>query len=287
VAASLRIIVAVVVMVSSTSCGGGGNDAAESERSTSAESEPTSTLTARLVDVGPHKLSISCKGTRSPTVVYLHGLGGSQGNGRPLVEAFTAPERFCAYDRANLGASDTTTGRHTGADSVRELHALLEAAAVPPPYVLVGASFGGLLSIMYAGTFPDDVAGLVLLDATLPSDAEPDRLIPKAERRTVIADVENNPERVDFYESIRESKRLVGAIPDIPVTYLAASNLGLPPNWPVRRMTALIRKLQREFVARFRQGRLVLVVSPHYMEPVVPERIVNEIERVLASAKRR
>jgi pimeloyl-ACP methyl ester carboxylesterase len=274
------LIASIAILGFGASCGGEGEDAAESERSTSA-------WTARLVDVGSHKLSLSCKGTGSPTVVYLHGLGGTSANGFPIVEAFTAPGRFCAYDRANLGASDTTTGRHTGADSVRDLHALLEAAGVPSPYVLVGASFGGLLSIMYAGMFPDDVAGLVLLDAVLPTDAESDRLIPKAERRTVIADVEGNPERVAFYESLRQSKPLVGTIPDIPVTYVAASNLELPPNWPVRRMTALIRKLQRAFIARFRQGRFVIVTSPHYMEPVVPERIVKEIERVLDYAKTR
>ena len=76
--------------------------------------------------------------------------------------------RVCTYDRLNVGRSDRATGRHTGADSVRDLHALLDAAAVPEPYLLVGFSFGGLLAIMYAGTYPDQVMGMVSLDGSLP-----------------------------------------------------------------------------------------------------------------------
>jgi pimeloyl-ACP methyl ester carboxylesterase len=95
--------------------------------------------------------------------------------------------RVCTYDRLNVGRSDSDAGRHTGADSVRELHALLDAAAVPGPYLLVGFSFGGLLAIMYAGTYPDQVTGLVSLDGSLPTDDEVDQLIPTAERAQVAA----------------------------------------------------------------------------------------------------
>jgi len=55
----------------------------------------------------------------------------------------------------NVGRSDRVRGRHTGADSVNDLHTLLDVAAVPGPYLLVGFSFGGLLAIMYGATYPD------------------------------------------------------------------------------------------------------------------------------------
>jgi pimeloyl-ACP methyl ester carboxylesterase len=122
----------------------------------------------------------------------------------------------------NVGRSDRAEGRHTGADSVRDLHALLAAADVPAPYLLVGFSFGGLLAIMYAGTYPDQVIGLVSLDGSLPTDDQVDQLIPKDEREQVMAQQDANQESVDFYRTTDQAKPLVAKVPDVPVTYLAA-----------------------------------------------------------------
>jgi pimeloyl-ACP methyl ester carboxylesterase len=251
------------------------------------ESEKTSS-TKRVngtFDVGGHKLCLSCEGNGSSTIVYLHGLGGRAANGIPVRDACHGGERFCIYDRANRGASDPVPGRHTGVDSVRELHSLLENAGICSPLVLVGASFGGLLAINYAGLYPDEVKGLVLLDGTLPTDAEIDQLIPEAERAHVVAEAEDNLEQVEFYGSIRESQPLAEKLRDIPVTYIATNELDLAPTWPVKRMTMLIRKLQQGFVDRFSNGRMVFVDSPHYMEPVVPDEIAREIQRVLAAGR--
>ena len=80
-------------------------------------------------------------------------------------EALTT--RTCAYDRRNIGLAKVP-GTSSATDAVEDLRGLLEAAGVEPPYVLAGHSFGGLLSLLYAGTYPDEVAGIVLVDATLP-----------------------------------------------------------------------------------------------------------------------
>ena len=76
--------------------------------------------------------------------------------------------RICVYDRANVDRSDDVPGLRTGESSVTDLHRLLDAAGVEPPYVLLGASFGGLISYSYAATYPDEVVGMVLLDAQIP-----------------------------------------------------------------------------------------------------------------------
>jgi len=90
--------------------------------------------------------------------------------GLGVLAPFTERTRVCTYDRLNVGRSDTVPGRHTGSGSVRDLDALLDAAGVPPPYVLIGFSFGGLLASMYAGAHPDQVAGLMSIHGSLPSD---------------------------------------------------------------------------------------------------------------------
>jgi pimeloyl-ACP methyl ester carboxylesterase len=187
-------------------------------------------------DVGGHKLYLSCRGSGAPTIVYLHGMGGDRSIADAILAAFTDRVRACGYDRTNVGQSDAVPGRHTGADSVRELHALLAAAAIPGPYLLLGASFGGLLATMYAASYRGEVVGMVLLDATLPSLDEIHRLIPKQERARVMAELKNNPERVQVYATLAEARGLLAKLPDIPVTYLAAQPVVLPPSWPVQQM---------------------------------------------------
>jgi hypothetical protein len=116
-------------------------------------------VTARA-DVGGYELSFQCKGAGSPTIVFESGLGGSLGvwfqSG--IANAFPSV-RTCGYNRVNTGTSDRVPARHTGKDSVRDLHTLLGVAAVPGPYLLVGHSFGGLLGAMYAGTTPPRCGG--------------------------------------------------------------------------------------------------------------------------------
>jgi pimeloyl-ACP methyl ester carboxylesterase len=76
--------------------------------------------------------------------------------------------RVCVYDRANVGHSDPVGGRLTGRDSAEDLHALLRSAEVPGPYVLLGASLGGAIADIFAAAHPKEVAGMFLLDSTLP-----------------------------------------------------------------------------------------------------------------------
>lgn len=119
----------------------------------------------QLVDVGGHRLHLWCTGAGSPVAVLDAGIGGSSldwSRVQPEVASFT---RVCSYDRAGMGWSDGGPRPRTGTQIVGELQALLRAAHVPSPYVLVGHSSGGLHVRLYASTHPNDVAGIVLVDA--------------------------------------------------------------------------------------------------------------------------
>ncbi|MBO9661509.1 alpha/beta hydrolase [Dokdonella sp.] len=121
----------------------------------------------RLVDVGGgRRLNLHCVGAGSPTVVFDAGLANwSQiwGLVQPVVAKTT---RACAYDRAGLGFSDPAQRPGTSANIVDDLHRLLQAAAVEPPYVLVGHSYGGRNVRLYADIYRAEVAGLVLDDGS-------------------------------------------------------------------------------------------------------------------------
>lgn len=119
----------------------------------------------RMVAVGGHRLHISIIGDGGPTVVLDAGVCDCSLNWclvQPEVAKFA---RVCSYDRAGMGWSETGPHPRTSERIVQELHTLLEEANVPGPYVLVGHSFGGYNVRLFAHEYPNEVAGLVLVDA--------------------------------------------------------------------------------------------------------------------------
>jgi alpha/beta hydrolase family protein len=136
---------------------------------------PPPSLPGLKVDVGGYKLYIECFGTGSPTVILEPGTATAGATGtlpgwQELRTTLGGVTRVCAYDRAGLGASDPRPSAiaPTGARFAEELHALLAGANEAGPYVLVGASFGGLFVDAHAVRYPADYAGFVFLDADKP-----------------------------------------------------------------------------------------------------------------------
>src|SRR5215211_5753662 len=123
----------------------------------------------QLIDVGGHRLHLYCTGSGSPTVVLEAGGGASSSDFAWIAPAVARDTRVCVYDRAGRGWSDATDGPQDGAHIAADLHTLLERAQVAGPYVLAGHSFGGLYVQSFAAQFPDQVAGMVLLDSTAPN----------------------------------------------------------------------------------------------------------------------
>ncbi|WP_309629149.1 alpha/beta hydrolase [Brevundimonas sp.] len=124
----------------------------------------------RLVEVAAdRRLHIFCKGeTVGPAVIFEAGLSQFTANSglAAAQDAIAGFARVCTYDRAGMGWSDPAPEGWTYPDRVRDLHALLRAAGLDGPYVLVGHSLGGLLIRAYAQAYPEQVVGLVLVDAT-------------------------------------------------------------------------------------------------------------------------
>jgi len=147
---------------------------------------PASGDFAGLIDIGGRSLYLECHGAGSPTVILVAGYRAS---GRYWSDDLLQPDaprtmvlpgvaastRVCAYDRPGTyapsgddvlpGRSKAITQPRTSMEVVAELHALLQVAEVRGPYVLVGHSLGGFLARLYASTYPEEVVGLVLVDA--------------------------------------------------------------------------------------------------------------------------
>jgi pimeloyl-ACP methyl ester carboxylesterase len=127
----------------------------------------------RAVDVGGRTLNLYCSGDGSPAVIFETG-GNSPGYEWTAVQTSIAGfTRACWYDRAGVGWSDPPPSPRTSVSVASDLHEILRRASVPPPYVLVGASIGGEYARIYAGHYPQEVAGLVLVDSSHPDQQEP------------------------------------------------------------------------------------------------------------------
>jgi pimeloyl-ACP methyl ester carboxylesterase len=134
----------------------------------SVRSAPNASQTSGgFVSVAGHRMYYECSGSGSPTVVLDAGSPDTSASWRWVQPQIAGETRVCAYDRAGLGRSaPAPAGRRTARTQVEDLRALLSAARIPPPYVVVGHSWGGLLARIFAHAYPRATAGIVLVDAT-------------------------------------------------------------------------------------------------------------------------
>jgi len=125
-----------------------------------------------MADVGDYSLHLNCTGEAggAPTIVMDSGLGGTVLDWQLVQPELAKSMHVCTYDRAGMGWSDTGDQPRTSEQIVKELHTLLGNAGVKGPYVLVGHSFGGTNMQVYGSQYPDEVAGMVLVDSALEDD---------------------------------------------------------------------------------------------------------------------
>ncbi|HUV89864.1 MAG TPA: alpha/beta hydrolase [Anaerolineae bacterium] len=120
----------------------------------------------QMVDVGGYQLHIYCLGSGSPTVVLEAGAGDFSLTWELVQPEVAQTTRICAYDRAGLGWSQRGPEPLTVENTVEELHTLLTNGGIEGPYVLVGHSLGGAYVRAYAFRYPEEVVGMVLVDAS-------------------------------------------------------------------------------------------------------------------------
>ena len=266
-----------------------------------------------FVGVGLHRLHLHCTGQGTPAVVFESGLGGTSLDWvrvQPEVSMFT---RACSYDRAGYGWSESGPEPRHAARIAMELHRLLLHGNVPPPYVLVGHSFGGLAVRLFAArSEPRAVAGVVLVDATheqqfermasaglrvpmaptgrtfvisnhwLVPDSLPEALKPLAQRLALT----RKSIRTLYGElgSIRYSALQVDSIrhaPDVPVIVLARSpRRGAGDSHDRLEETWL--DLQRDLARSMINGSVQVVSgSGHYIHLDRPDRVVDAIRMIV------
>jgi pimeloyl-ACP methyl ester carboxylesterase len=279
-------LVVVLVVALCVGCG----DAASKSR-TAAKGAEEDVGAGGLVDVGARRLYVECAGSGSPTVVLEAGLGLDSDSWSNVLPEIGRTTRVCAYDRAGLGASDPVPGVRDASDDVRDLERLLARGPIPPPYVLVGHSYGGFLARLFARAHPEQVAGVVFVDASgfdatrrqlaiWPSSQAP------ARRRDWAKPVQFGVDltRSDALES--ELRRLG----DTPVVVITGARTwtefpGLPPRLG-RAQQRLWRVMHAELAGLSTDSIHVLALrSDHAVMDAQPEEVVDGVTAVVRAVR--
>ena len=220
----------------------------------------------RLVDIGGWRLHLNCTGragTGNPTVILEAGAGDFSVEWSLVQPEVTRFARVCSYDRAGDGWSDLGPHPRTFHQIAYELHTLLERAGEPPPFVLVGHSYGGWLVRLYQSMYPAEVVGLVLVEAGADN---PLRMMPDGKLVRVLDLPAGQPvPPVQTSHPLRESEIPPGALGQIKSGREEAS---VHANDPPRDLLPLPAQRMRTWTLG-RVGHVVAAVNPFDTEELV------------------
>lgn len=304
----------VVLSVSIVGCSAASNASGEPAVTTAAPSATPAPSSAAVsndlvadIDIGEgrtmHLLCVGPVASGKPTVIFESGLGGDAGQWSDVLHALDPTVRACAYDRAGDGQSPalgTPDGRTT-ADQVDDLHALLSAAEIPPPYVLVGYSIGGWNLLVHADKHPDDILGAVMVEvrppaasrrwaAAMPPEAsgEPEAVtLTRTDPETFEQDPNGNPEGLLLDASASEVLATKG-LGDRPLVVLAGTDTAIISEGFDEVLAAKVLdiwwELQDELAAASTNGSLRKIEGANHELPFThPDEVAAAISEVLGN----
>ncbi len=236
-----------------------------------------STATPGMVDIGERSLFMECRGSGSPTVIFLAGTQVPRGAMRGIEDALLdeGSVRVCDYDRAGEGRSDPAAEPQDDLDVVDDLASLLAAAEIEPPYVLVGHSVGGDQTWLYADRHPEGVAGFMLMNAGF-FELDWETL------RGVLSDAEIAQAQEDaeaWLGSVKQAATPPDGVPYV-VMMSTIAQCGSPTD-ECGRVYPFFQAWAQELADRTGSGRYVSVPAGHEIYMTQLDRVVEELQMLL------
>jgi pimeloyl-ACP methyl ester carboxylesterase len=247
-------------------------------------------LPAHLMSYTPYgaRAFISA-GTGGPTVLFEAGLGQGKNAWGRIFNEISGVTHAVAYDRAGYGQSERSHQPRDGLQILRELRAFLQTEDIRPPYILVGHSLGGTIVKLFARTYPQEVAGVVLVDARHAEFAKRCKQLglhrmwydPPA----VLFAMASNAIRAELASAARTARqaRRAGEFPSVPLIVLSQDRA--VSRWP-ERLGKVWDASQRNMAKMSRLGRMKVVEdSGHNIHQDQPEMVTTAILSVIAAAR--
>lgn len=273
-----------VFLLAQAGCGGEDSDAGEAGESAPTATAETSGIESTVTVGGGRKLYVRCSGTGSPTVVMEAGDEDSSTSYAFAEDEIANVTQTCVYDRANLGRSDPAPGPRGLPQLVGDLEQLLDAAKIPPPYVLVGTSGGGFIAAGYAEAHPDEIAGMVFVDTGAPLADPPREIVEET-----APDNPENIEKRDYLQVERDAWDARREIGDIPVTVITVkfSEAAIRESPFPAEQRAMRRNVQRQrgWLVLSPRAKQIVVNTSHAVEEDDPELVIDAIRDVVRAAR--
>jgi pimeloyl-ACP methyl ester carboxylesterase len=244
------------------------------------------------VDIGGRSLYLHCEGSGSPTILLESDLQQASSSWDLLLPEIAGISRVCSYDRAGMGLSDLPpTGPRTISSVAADLHALLTAAGISGPLVLVGDQIGSTFVRFYASVHPEDVAGIVLINPAPYTRDEFERylaILPPDGRAQQLAGAQGeNTEGLDL-EPSTDDQEAVPAPPLVPAILLAPGQSDvdlMPADWPAEAIDTLLRQIQDEQARALGAHLVVAEQSNSLIQLNQPELVVDAARQVVEAAR--
>jgi fermentation-respiration switch protein FrsA (DUF1100 family) len=236
-------------------------------------------------DVGGYELAAEIAGEGAPTVVFVSGAGDAGESWEATIAALRSSTTLVTYARAGIGDSGTPTAASslTLGDAAEELHRLLAATGIAGPLILAGHSIGGLIALIYAARWPENLAGLVLVDAT---DIQLDLDID--EPYFTIEDGELSYDVVATADEVTRSRRALG-VPSIVIASRSDRWLETDPEpWKPFTLAELADRWQRHHLALAADlgaTHKVARFGGHYIQKDDPAIVAESIDDLIDLAR--
>jgi pimeloyl-ACP methyl ester carboxylesterase len=246
-------------------------------------------ISPELVQVGNLRVETKVDGTGGPAVIFESGFTGGLFLWGPVQSQIAKQTLTLSYERAGLGRSDPGPSPRSAEQIARELHALLAAKSIVPPYILVGHSAGGLFVRVFAHLYPKEIAGLVLVDPAMEEDYE------RMQREKSVEDLQKLGMPVGAVGQWRalpdtiDQTRHSWPLPAVPVVVLTSGKpLGA---WPLATAEDMQRWLEshNQLVAKIPGAKHIVVPSADHLSILTEGGVVEQITEMVdgVRAKRR
>lgn len=237
----------------------------------------------RLIDVAGGQLDVWCDGGTGPAVVFLSAIGGDDSL-VPIAERLAERANVCFYSRPGDGDTRPPEGPRTAAGDAADLHELLGVAEIPMPVVLVAHSYGGLVAVVETARHPEDIAGVVLVDASHPDQEARFSAVFTPEQQAISDTELANFPLVDFRASLADAGTALDSFPEVPLTVITATRgfaSACDQGLPCEAMQAVWLEVQDEYAALTSGARHVRADTGHYIHQEDPDLVVAEIAAML------
>jgi len=238
-------------------------------------------VSPELVQVGKRRIEAKVEGTGRPAVIFESGFTGGLFLWAPIQSQIGKETLTLSYERASLGRSDPGPEPRSAEQIARELHALLGAKAIAPPYILVGHSAGGLFVRVFAHMYPKEIAGLVLVDPATEEDYERlqhDKSIEELQKMGMptgaVAQWRALPDTID-------QARHSWPLPAVPVVVLTS---GQPiGQWPLATPEDMQQwlKSHNELVARIPGAKHIVMSNADHLSILKEGAVIEEITKMM------